>query len=158
MTHVHSLFTDSTHDTHGHSSFADSTHDTHIHSLFTDGTRNARLTSSQPLAKFCTALEEVCLETVDGGFMTKDLALCKHGARCVWTPRCSASASDAVSSRSMTRAHYLNTFEFLDKIAQVRAYRVCCRAHDCLSEPGAEDQGHPKLSLEQRSHHTALAR
>jgi len=35
--------------------------------------------STQELALFCKALEEVCVETVDSGFMTKDLALALHG-------------------------------------------------------------------------------
>ena len=35
----------------------------------------AKLDSNEPLAAFATSLEEVCVETVENGFMTKDLAL-----------------------------------------------------------------------------------
>merc|ERR1712125_116096 len=40
----------------------------------------AKLDKNDELAKFCTALEQVCIETVEAGFMTKDLALCIHGS------------------------------------------------------------------------------
>eukprot|EP01006_Ploeotia_vitrea_P044117 TRINITY_DN66808_c4_g2_i3.p1 TRINITY_DN66808_c4_g2~~TRINITY_DN66808_c4_g2_i3.p1 ORF type:complete len:433 (-),score=271.20 TRINITY_DN66808_c4_g2_i3:937-2172(-) len=58
----------------------------------------AKLDNNDALAKFCTALEEVCVETVQAGKMTKDLALCIHG-------------------KALKREHYLNTFEFLDALA-----------------------------------------
>jgi isocitrate dehydrogenase len=35
----------------------------------------AKLDENTPLAKFSTTLERVCVETVEAGFMTKDLAL-----------------------------------------------------------------------------------
>jgi isocitrate dehydrogenase len=38
-----------------------------------------RLDSNQPLINFCLALEKVCIETVEAGKMTKDLAVCIHG-------------------------------------------------------------------------------
>src|SRR5947207_2357016 len=38
-----------------------------------------KLDSNQPLIDFCTALEEVCIETVESGKMTKDLAVGIHG-------------------------------------------------------------------------------
>lgn len=44
-------------------------------------------------------LEKACIETVEAGFMTKDLALCVHGA-------------------NMTEDHYLNTDAFIDKVAE----------------------------------------
>jgi len=59
----------------------------------------ARLDNNQPLLAFCNALEEVCVETIDAGFMTKDLALSIHGDK-------------------LERKHYLNSFEFLDKLAE----------------------------------------
>jgi isocitrate dehydrogenase len=58
----------------------------------------AKLDSNAALAEFCVALETVCIETVESGVMTKDLALCMWGAK-------------------MQRAHWANTFEFMDKIA-----------------------------------------
>jgi len=60
----------------------------------------ANLDNNPALTQFCTALEEVCLETVQSGFMTKDLALCIHGAD------------------NLRREHYLNTFEFMDKLEE----------------------------------------
>ena len=38
-----------------------------------------KLDNNQPLIEFCQALEEVCVETVESGKMTKDLAICIHG-------------------------------------------------------------------------------
>jgi len=40
----------------------------------------AKLDNNEPLAKFCHALEQVCIETMEAGFMTKDLALCVKGS------------------------------------------------------------------------------
>ena len=38
-----------------------------------------KLDQNQPLLDFCNKLEQVCIETVEGGEMTKDLALLVHG-------------------------------------------------------------------------------
>lgn len=38
-----------------------------------------RLDGNQPLIRFCETLEKVCIQTVESGKMTKDLALCIHG-------------------------------------------------------------------------------
>ncbi len=38
-----------------------------------------KLDNNQELIAFCKALEEVCIETVESGKMTKDLAVCIHG-------------------------------------------------------------------------------
>jgi isocitrate dehydrogenase len=38
-----------------------------------------RLDNNQELIDFCQALEQVCIETVESGKMTKDLAVCIHG-------------------------------------------------------------------------------
>jgi len=38
-----------------------------------------KLDNNQPLIDFCNALEAVCIETVEEGKMTKDLAVCIHG-------------------------------------------------------------------------------
>lgn len=54
-----------------------------------------KLDGNQPLIDFCTALEQVCIETVESGKMTKDLALCIHG-------------------KAMNAEHYLTTEQFLD--------------------------------------------
>jgi isocitrate dehydrogenase len=39
----------------------------------------AKLDNNEPLAKFAKNLEEVCVETIESGFMTKDLAICVKG-------------------------------------------------------------------------------
>jgi len=36
----------------------------------------AKLDSNTDLARYSQALEDVCIETIEAGFMTKDLALC----------------------------------------------------------------------------------
>lgn len=60
----------------------------------------AKLDNNKELEKFATTLEAVCIETIEAGFMTKDLAICIKGMN------------------QVTRADYLNTFEFLDKLAE----------------------------------------
>ncbi|MFI5123808.1 MAG: isocitrate dehydrogenase (NADP(+)) [Chitinophagales bacterium] len=57
-----------------------------------------RLDKNDELIRFSEALEQVCIETVESGKMTKDLAVCLHG------PKVSHGA------------HYLYTEEFLDAI------------------------------------------
>jgi isocitrate dehydrogenase len=56
-----------------------------------------KLDSNNELVHFCETLEKVCVETVESGKMTKDLAVCIHG--------------DKVSSEQ-----YLTTEKFLDAI------------------------------------------
>jgi isocitrate dehydrogenase len=60
---------------------------------------------NQPLIAFAKALEDVCVQTVENGVMTKDLALCIHG--------------DALE-----RKHYVTTEQFLEAIAQGIARRM----------------------------------
>ncbi|XP_053554602.1 isocitrate dehydrogenase [NADP] cytoplasmic [Bombina bombina] len=60
----------------------------------------AKLDNNTELKNFATALEEVCIETIEAGFMTKDLAACIKGLP------------------NVQRSDYLNTFEFLDKLAE----------------------------------------
>lgn len=60
----------------------------------------AKLDNNQELAKFANALEEVCVETIESGFMTKDLAICIKGMS------------------KVQRSDYLETFEFMDKLAE----------------------------------------
>ncbi len=56
-----------------------------------------RLDNNQPLIDFAASLEQVCIETVESGQMTKDLALLIHGAK-------------------LTTKDYLNTENFLDAL------------------------------------------
>jgi len=60
-----------------------------------------KLDSNDRLMDFCSKLEAVCVETIEDGHMTKDLALCIKG-----------------SIDKVARSDYLNTFEFLDKLAE----------------------------------------
>src|SRR5690606_7202437 len=57
-----------------------------------------KLDNNPQLIDFCEKVEQVCIETVESGKMTKDLAICIHG------------------SNVEHGKHYLNTEEFLDAI------------------------------------------
>ncbi|CAI5702583.1 unnamed protein product [Peronospora effusa] len=59
----------------------------------------AKLDGNHELKLFCDELETCIIESVEAGQMTKDLALLIHGA-------------------NIQRTHYLDTFEFIDKIAE----------------------------------------
>jgi isocitrate dehydrogenase len=65
-----------------------------------------KLDGNQPLIDFAEALEAVCIETVESGKMTKDLAVCVHG------------------NRVQHGEHYLYTEEFLDAIDANLAKRL----------------------------------
>lgn len=56
-----------------------------------------KLDENQPLMDFAKTLEKVCVDTVEGGEMTKDLALLIHGG-------------------NMQRSDYLSTEEFMDAL------------------------------------------
>lgn len=58
----------------------------------------AQLDTNQELEHFCQVLEQVVIQTVENGFMTKDLALLVHQGQ-------------------IERSDYLNTFEFIDRVA-----------------------------------------
>lgn len=58
----------------------------------------AKLDGNDKLKEFAECLEKVCVETIESGSMTKDLAICVKG------------------SVNVERGEYLNTFEFMDKI------------------------------------------
>lgn len=60
----------------------------------------AHLDGNTKLATFSKTLEETIIETVEAGFMTKDLAICVH------------------NTNDVARDTYLNTLEFMDKIAE----------------------------------------
>jgi isocitrate dehydrogenase len=59
-----------------------------------------KLDNNQELINFCQTLEKVCIETVESGKMTKDLAVCIHG------------------NKVNHGEHYLYTEEFLDALDQ----------------------------------------
>ena len=56
-----------------------------------------KLDKNTSLINFCETLEKVCVETVESGIMTKDLALCIHG-------------------KNLNKNHYVNTHFFLETI------------------------------------------
>lgn len=56
-----------------------------------------KLDDTQELVKFCESLEQVCIETVESGYMTKDLAVCIYGNK-------------------VLDNQYLNTEDFLEKL------------------------------------------
>ena len=58
-----------------------------------------KLDNNQALIDFCQTLEEVCIETVESGKMTKDLALLIH-------------------KENMTKEHYLTTQQFLHALKE----------------------------------------
>jgi isocitrate dehydrogenase len=60
----------------------------------------AALDNNAQLKTFCETLEKVCIDTIESGFMTKDLAICIKG-----------------SMSAVQRSDYMETFEFMDKLA-----------------------------------------
>ena len=58
-----------------------------------------KLDNNQPLIDFCQTLEAVCIETIESGKMTKDLALLIH-------------------KENLNETHYLSTQKFLDAIKE----------------------------------------
>ena len=58
----------------------------------------AKLDNNERLLGFTQTLEAACVDTVESGKMTKDLALITHGSK-------------------LTRDQYLNTEEFIDAVA-----------------------------------------
>ena len=64
-----------------------------------------RLDGNEALIKFCKTLEEVCVNVVEGGRMTKDLAVCIYG-------------------NAVTDNQYLNTEDFLEALNQELSERL----------------------------------
>nr|WIM01432.1 isocitrate dehydrogenase [Limnephilus flavicornis] len=60
----------------------------------------AKLDNNKKLNDFAEALEAVCIETIESGFMTKDLAICIKGMN------------------NVKQGDYLETFAFMDKLAE----------------------------------------
>uniref|UniRef100_A0A7R9JSF4 Isocitrate dehydrogenase [NADP] n=1 Tax=Timema genevievae TaxID=629358 RepID=A0A7R9JSF4_TIMGE len=61
----------------------------------------AKLDDNTLLKDFAEKLEQVCIETIESGFMTKDLAICVKG-----------------SMINVLKSDYLDTFAFIDKLAE----------------------------------------
>jgi isocitrate dehydrogenase len=60
----------------------------------------AKLDNNTALKNFATTLEKVCVDTIESGFMTKDLAICIKGMN------------------NVKSGDYLETFKFMDKLAE----------------------------------------
>ncbi|XP_033207077.1 isocitrate dehydrogenase [NADP] cytoplasmic [Belonocnema kinseyi] len=60
----------------------------------------AKLDNNDKLRNFSETLEKVCISTIESGSMTKDLAICIKGIK------------------NVKRSDYLETFEFMDKLAE----------------------------------------
>ncbi|XP_059620529.1 isocitrate dehydrogenase [NADP] cytoplasmic [Phlebotomus argentipes] len=60
----------------------------------------AKLDGNAELKRFAETLEKVCIDTIEAGFMTKDLAICIKGMN------------------NVKREDYLETFAFMDKLAE----------------------------------------
>lgn len=61
----------------------------------------AKLDQNDALHEFCDSLEKVCVQTVEDGFMTKDLAICVKG-----------------NASNVSRSDYLSTTQYLDKLSE----------------------------------------
>jgi len=59
----------------------------------------AKLDNNAQLTKYAHTLEKVCVDTVEAGTMTKDLALCIYGS-------------------NLKRENYVNTVQFMDALAK----------------------------------------
>eukprot|EP01083_Nonionella_stella_P268518 907789_1 len=59
----------------------------------------ANLDSNAALTNFCNELEQTCVDSIQNGQMTKDLALCIHGSE-------------------LKREHYIETVEFMDTLGR----------------------------------------
>lgn len=60
--------------------------------------------NNEALIRFADTLEKVCVDTVEGGTMTKDLAMCIHG-------------------EATKREHYVTTEQFMESVASLLAAR-----------------------------------
>lgn len=60
----------------------------------------AKLDNNEALEKFAQTLEQVCIETIEAGIMTKDLAICIKGMS------------------NVKRSDYKETFEFIDILGE----------------------------------------
>lgn len=60
----------------------------------------AKLDNNAELTRFAETLEKVCVDTIEAGDMTKDLAICIKGMN------------------NVQRKDYMETFEFIDKLAE----------------------------------------
>jgi len=67
------------------------------------------LDDNKALVHYAETLEKVCVDTIESGHMTKDLAICVKGG-----------------VNNIVRSDYLNTFEFLEKVAENLKTALSC--------------------------------
>jgi len=67
------------------------------------------LDDNKALVHYAETLEKVCVDTIESGHMTKDLAICVKGG-----------------VNNIARSDYLNTFEFLEKVAENLKTALSC--------------------------------
>jgi len=65
----------------------------------------AAFDGNEELSRFATTLERVCVDAVESGTMTKDLAMCIHG-------------------EATQRQHYVTTEQFMARVADLLATRL----------------------------------
>jgi isocitrate dehydrogenase len=71
----------------------------------------AKLDGNADLAAFCSDLEAAVIEAIEGGAVTKDLAICQHGSK-------------------VTEGMYLTTGDFMDAVAETfKRKRAAAAAH-----------------------------
>uniref|UniRef100_A0A3G5APD6 Isocitrate dehydrogenase [NADP] n=1 Tax=Tetranychus evansi TaxID=178897 RepID=A0A3G5APD6_9ACAR len=68
----------------------------------------AKLDNNERLSNFADTLEKVCIETIEAGFMTKDLAISIKGMA------------------NVTPSDYLTTFKFMDKLEENMRVKLGC--------------------------------
>jgi len=66
----------------------------------------AKLDNTPELTRFCELLEQGCIQAIENGKMTKDLALCIHG------------------EKDLKREHYLNTSEYIQYVGKELAKKL----------------------------------
>eukprot|EP00921_Rhytidocystis_pertsovi_P021744 GHVQ01034741.1.p1 GENE.GHVQ01034741.1~~GHVQ01034741.1.p1 ORF type:complete len:421 (-),score=52.08 GHVQ01034741.1:721-1983(-) len=69
----------------------------------------AKLDKNAKLTDFCNALEEACIEAIEGGYMTKDLAICIKGMS------------------KVTDNDYLTTEDFMNKLSELTEKKMLDR-------------------------------
>lgn len=85
----------------------------------------AKLDSNVELTTFCNLLEAVCVETIEHGVMTKDLAICLHGTKYASHNNCIRAHKteflkcnyNSIFMRRVKPEHYQETLQFLDTLA-----------------------------------------
>ena len=92
-----------------------------------------KLDNNQQLIRFCELLEKVCIETVESGKMTKDLAVCisgnkvSHGTDYLYTEEFLESINENLKSMSWDKiiAHYMVKYFLLIRVSIINQIQLC---------------------------------